>query len=253
MMRNWSWLVLSAALAAHAEPPPQLEIVFTLSRNGSPMAEVVERLEYAQGNYKLTETWKGRGVYALLGTARRVSQGRLGDGALRPPKLGLLSYMVSGFDPNGPRDIVFVPVGINYDRVLEGSGRDTARAWFDWKAQTLTMQYQGNKASEPLPPNAQDRLSFLFALSLVPGKAESVSYSVADGKGLSRHIYKVVARERIRTPVGEFNTVKVARQGDGRESAELWLAAERGYVPVRLLVVEKDGTRYEQLATRISP
>ncbi|TMG77382.1 MAG: DUF3108 domain-containing protein [Betaproteobacteria bacterium] len=47
--------------------------------------------------------------------------------------------------------------------------------------------------------------------------------------------------------------MKVARQGDGRESAELWLAAERGYVPVRLLVVEKDGTRYEQLATRISP
>jgi glycerol-3-phosphate O-acyltransferase len=41
------------------------------------------------------------------------------DGLLRPPKLGLLSYMVSGFDPNGPRDVVFIPVGINYDRVLE--------------------------------------------------------------------------------------------------------------------------------------
>jgi glycerol-3-phosphate O-acyltransferase len=41
------------------------------------------------------------------------------DGKLRPPKLGLLSYMVSGFDPHGPRDAVFVPVGINYDRVLE--------------------------------------------------------------------------------------------------------------------------------------
>jgi glycerol-3-phosphate O-acyltransferase len=41
------------------------------------------------------------------------------DGRLRPPKLGLLGYMVTGFDPNGPRDIVFVPVGINYDRVLE--------------------------------------------------------------------------------------------------------------------------------------
>jgi glycerol-3-phosphate O-acyltransferase len=27
--------------------------------------------------------------------------------------------MVSGFDPAGARDIVFVPVGINYDRVLE--------------------------------------------------------------------------------------------------------------------------------------
>ncbi|TMJ02176.1 MAG: glycerol-3-phosphate acyltransferase [Alphaproteobacteria bacterium] len=41
------------------------------------------------------------------------------DGKLRSPKLGLLSYMVSGFDPQGPRDAVFVPVGINYDRVLE--------------------------------------------------------------------------------------------------------------------------------------
>jgi len=41
------------------------------------------------------------------------------DGRLRPPKFGLLSYMVSSFDPKGPRDAVFVPVGINYDRVIE--------------------------------------------------------------------------------------------------------------------------------------
>ncbi|HVF61838.1 MAG TPA: 1-acyl-sn-glycerol-3-phosphate acyltransferase [Thermoanaerobaculia bacterium] len=41
------------------------------------------------------------------------------DGRLRPPKLGLLDYMLRGFDPRGERDLVFVPVGINYDRVLE--------------------------------------------------------------------------------------------------------------------------------------
>ena len=41
------------------------------------------------------------------------------DGRLRRPRLGLLGYMVSGFDPQGGRDLVFVPVGINYDRVLE--------------------------------------------------------------------------------------------------------------------------------------
>ena len=41
------------------------------------------------------------------------------DGRLQPAKLGLLSYIVAGFDPNGARDLVFVPVGINYDRVLE--------------------------------------------------------------------------------------------------------------------------------------
>ena len=41
------------------------------------------------------------------------------DGRLKVAKLGLLSYMVSDFDPKGARDAVFVPVGINYDRVLE--------------------------------------------------------------------------------------------------------------------------------------
>jgi glycerol-3-phosphate O-acyltransferase len=41
------------------------------------------------------------------------------DGKLKPAKLGLLNYMVSGFDPKTSRDICFVPVGLNYDRVLE--------------------------------------------------------------------------------------------------------------------------------------
>ena len=41
------------------------------------------------------------------------------NGILGKPKLGLLGYLVRGFDPNTERDIVFIPVGINYDRVLE--------------------------------------------------------------------------------------------------------------------------------------
>ena len=223
-MRNWLWLLISVAGVAAAEPPPRIEIVYTLTRNGSKMAEVTERLEYSAGNYQLTETWKGKGFYALLGTARRQSVGTIEHGVLRPREF---------FD--------------------ERSGRDTARAWFDWKAQTLTMQYQGNRGVEALPPNAQDRLSFLFALSLLPGsKSDSVSYSIADGKGLSRHTYKIAGRERVKTPVGEFDAIKAVRQGDDKETAEVWLAQQYSYIPMRLLVVEKDGTRLEQLPTRIS-
>ncbi len=40
------------------------------------------------------------------------------DGRVGKPKLGILSYIVSGHQPEG-RDIVFVPVSISYDRVLE--------------------------------------------------------------------------------------------------------------------------------------
>ena len=41
------------------------------------------------------------------------------DGKLGEPKMGLLGYITKGFDPAGERDIIFIPVGINYDRVME--------------------------------------------------------------------------------------------------------------------------------------
>jgi glycerol-3-phosphate O-acyltransferase len=63
--------------------------------------------------------------YVAMATAEGVTQavfpegGLSRDGALRPPKLGLIDYLAKGFDPQGSRDIVFIPVGMNYDRVLE--------------------------------------------------------------------------------------------------------------------------------------
>jgi glycerol-3-phosphate O-acyltransferase len=63
--------------------------------------------------------------YVQLATAEGVTQavfpegGLTRDGALRPPKLGLLAYIVGRFDPRGERDVVFIPVGLNYDRVIE--------------------------------------------------------------------------------------------------------------------------------------
>jgi glycerol-3-phosphate O-acyltransferase len=41
------------------------------------------------------------------------------DGRMRPPKLGFLDYMLRSYDPQNDRDIVFIPVGVNYDRTLE--------------------------------------------------------------------------------------------------------------------------------------
>jgi glycerol-3-phosphate O-acyltransferase len=62
--------------------------------------------------------------YVGMATAAGVTQavfpegGLSRDGRLRPPKLGILDYLLRAFDPAG-RDIVFVPVGVNYDRTFE--------------------------------------------------------------------------------------------------------------------------------------
>ncbi|WGH80065.1 1-acyl-sn-glycerol-3-phosphate acyltransferase [Jannaschia ovalis] len=55
------------------------------------------------------------------GTTQAVfPEGRLSrDGALQAPKLGILSYVLADHDPEDARDVVFVPVALNYERVLE--------------------------------------------------------------------------------------------------------------------------------------
>ncbi|MEL7430769.1 MAG: 1-acyl-sn-glycerol-3-phosphate acyltransferase, partial [Pseudomonadota bacterium] len=63
--------------------------------------------------------------YVSMATREGVTQamfpegGLTRDGKLQPAKLGLLSYMLSDYQQKKGRDIVFVPVGINYDRALE--------------------------------------------------------------------------------------------------------------------------------------
>lgn len=233
-MRSSYWLLISLPLAAAAlaqSPPPaqtaplvRIEIEYDLKRNGRTMAEVVERLEHGNGTYQLTESWRGRGMYSLLGRARRTSQGVL--------------------DAQGPRPREYVD---------ERSGRDTQRVSFDWSASTITRRYKGATRTEPVPADTQDRLSFLLALAFFSQKGEPISFHVADGRGMSRHTYRPNGRERLAIPAGEFDTVKLIRKNEGSgEVAEIWLASNRDYLPVRIVVLENDGTRYEHVATRIS-
>ncbi len=63
--------------------------------------------------------------YVRMATRQGVTQavfpegGLTRTGALREPRLGLISYMISDFDGDSDRDVVFIPVGLNYDRVIE--------------------------------------------------------------------------------------------------------------------------------------
>ena len=63
------------------------------------------------------------------------------DGLMREPRLGVVDYMLRGFWLDGQRDLVFVPLGLNYDRVLEDrtlllsadpTARKPGRFWAAW-------------------------------------------------------------------------------------------------------------------------
>lgn len=120
------------------------------------------------------------------------------------------------------------------------SGRDTLHAQFDPAATTPTLQ-------------RQDGLSFIWTFAFAP-PTKTVNVTVADGKDLTTYAYQVAGRERVKTPAGEFDALKLVKRRDKPEDkiTEIWLAADRDYLPVRILVVDKDGTRLDQLAVKIA-
>jgi len=213
-------LLLAVAAGAQAQLPKRAEIVYEVQRNGSAMAEITALLEQADGRYKLVEKWQGHGIYALLGKATRTSVGSLGPHVVRPAEFS-----------------------------DERSGRDTARAWLDWASGTMTFRYKGRSRSEPIPPNAQDRISFMLALAVAPPDAKTGDYHLVDGKGVSHHVYQFAGRERVQVPAGTFDAVKVVR-GTEDDRNEFWFATALGGLPVRMLAIEK-GNRWDQVATRI--
>lgn len=60
------------------------------------------------------------------------------EGGLREPRLGFMDYMLRDYHQHSDKDIVFIPVGINYDRVIEDrslvrrldQSAESRSAWF---------------------------------------------------------------------------------------------------------------------------
>ena len=120
-------------------------------------------------------------------------------------------------------------------------GRDIRQVDFDPAAGTAT-------------PLRQDRLSFIWSFVFAPPR-EAVTLGVADGKQVKSYTYQAIGRERVRTPAGEFEALKLVKRKVNTDdrATEIWLAADRNYLPVRMLVIEKDGTRLDQVAVKIVP
>ena len=213
-MRNlYLTIALSFACAAAAAAPPQrVEIGYEIARDGIVLAEVTQRLEHDGRSYRLSETWKGKGLLALRGEATRSSQGAVASDGLRPQK----------FED-------------------KRTGRETRHAEFDPAARTATLQ-------------RQDQLSFIWTFAFAPPR-EAVTLSVTDGNHVVSPTYQSVGRERVKTPAGEFDALKLVKRKDNPpdKTTEIWLAVDRQYIPLRILVIDKDGKRLDQVAVKITP
>ncbi|MDP1900487.1 MAG: 1-acyl-sn-glycerol-3-phosphate acyltransferase [Rubrivivax sp.] len=92
--------------------------------------------------------------YIAMATEAGVTQavypegGLTKDGALREPRFGVIDYMLRGYHHEGERDLIFLPLGLNYDRVLEDrtqlrSADATAARLSRWQAAWRTLRFVG--------------------------------------------------------------------------------------------------------------
>jgi len=216
-------LALCCAVA-HATPPEHVTLNYVMNRNGSALGDVVESLEHDGHRYAITSELRGRGILALAGVLKRTSHGRITPDGLRPEEF----------------------------RDQRGFGWAVS-AKFDWVAHSLTQERNGRSETLKMPASAQDPLSLAYGFAFVPPKAKEYEVTRADGRGLTPFKFTVVGTERLATPAGEMQALHVAKERDGPEdkSTDIWFAAEHDFLPIRILVVEKDGTRSDQVVTRI--
>jgi len=222
-------LALAGACGA-AEPtaPQSATASYDVFRNGWRVAVVSETFETKDGAYRIVSESRAVGLLALLEkhTLRFVSSGALTPSGLRPQHF------------EGKR-----------------SDADPRQVWadFDWEAGQLTIVHDGRTEILALPPGTQDRISSMYQFMFMSReKLQRLEFSITNGRKLDHYLYTVQPGGDLETRLGPTATLHLVKQHRADESGtEIWLAPQYRFLPVRLLIQEEDGTRYEQVITRL--
>ena len=145
----------------------------------------------------------------------------------------------------------YYPLEYTYVRQNKKKPR-TIHMHFDRENASIKIEVNGEAISSPLHEDQLDKLIYQAALmhDLRAGKTE-LTYRIADrGKDKS---YRLIFAEKIfvETKVGRLETLKIVRErpNDKRRTV-FWCAPDLGFLPVRVVHREKDGTETTALLTK---
>ena len=223
---------LGKPVAANAQPlpPRRIEVQWELVAYGMALGDIKDVLEHDGVNYQLQSEMRGKGLLSLM---RRGQRSRSSRGAIDG---GLL-----------PKDFV---------DEYEGT---RSQAQFDHAHARLVLTRGSETRTETLSGAAYDSLSFLYSFAFAfplastePGSKLRVS--VSDGRSNPSYSYQVAGWALLKTAMGERETLHLVKEkppGDER-GAEIWLSPKDGWLPLRVLLTEKNGSTLDQMAVRIA-
>ncbi len=112
----------------------------------------------------------------------------------------------------------------------------------NFSGNSASGSYRGKPYKVTVAANTQDRasLELVLARDLALNKAQ-LSYPVIEKGENKQYTFQKLGNEKIQTPAGSFNTVKVkVIRSDNKRETIFWLAKETDYMPVKIRHREKD-------------
>ncbi len=212
--------------------PQLVKATYKVFRNGLLIGQLEERFERTGDRYRIVSQTRTDGAVALFVreelSAR--SEGRISATGL-------------------------VPSIYSTARKNDSSRNFTTR--FDWARGELIRESmeEGKLEREAfeLPSGTQDRLSAMYQFMVVAPRGDVVVAQMTQGKSSEQYRYVKDGEPTITTGAGSFATLHFKRDTRAGESkAELWLAKDRFYLPVRAVFTDKRGTAIEQSLVELS-
>lgn len=141
----------------------------------------------------------------------------------------LLQRSTFDLDPGGVR-----PLSYRFDDGTKQSNRDVTLE-FDWRASRVRGTAEDQPVDVAAAPGLQDAASIqALVLARLRRGDEPGTIDMIEKDRVKRYQYTLLRRERLKTAIGELDTVvyRSARSGSGRETL-FWYAPELGYALVR--------------------
>ena len=220
---------LFVATPAIAQKPPQeIALSYSVKRGGVAIAVIDERFEAGAEGFQISSATSAVGLFVLI-----------------QPKAAL--FASSGH---------ITERGLQPRRFEAGRGADDPRrvsADFEWGQSRLTIKHDGREEVLALPAGTQDRLSVMYQFMFIDvDKLQHLEIALTNGRRLSKYFYAVTPGVEIDTALGRLQTLHLIRRSDpGNPQTEIWLSPAHANLPVKMVVIEEDGARYEQTITRL--
>ena len=215
---------LALASAPACAAPRTVKATYNGYMNGMSVGLISEVFEASDGGYRITSETRplGLAVFVQRQPLRFHSRGGLSRLGLKPAI---------------------------FEARRNAADAPQVAAEFDWAGGQLTLKHNGKVESMAVAPGTQDRLSMMYQFMFMGlDKPQQVEFSMTNGRKLDHYRYRATPDVEIDTPIGRVTTLHLVKIREAGETAtEVWLSAAHQYFPVRILIVERDGVRYEQV------